>query len=190
MKRDRDDTAVTTFFELDECIDILCLHAPSPPCMAKLLQLSKRIRQLVWRFLIDPVKGGYGWTSHFCKGLLPFNTPTINMAGEAVDGYPLFVCTRGTWDRTMYYVAKMIDAGIQPSFVSIGLQFKVYSTLCKRPIPFLDRSTLECYNKRLDWFFVARALNIRLDRMTTINTLAILNEGSAVFVKDEDLCLF
>ena len=178
---------------MDECIEILCASVPSPPFIATLLQMSKRIRRLLWRFLIDPAKCDYDWTYTLCMNLAPHHTPSFKMTAGIMDGYPLFMCSLGKKTKTYknYSVTKVSTTGIKIYF-SRCRAFCVDKTFCDNYESAVDRESISSRRtmRYLDWFFVARALNINMDRLISQHTLNIINDGGIILDNDKDLSLF
>lgn len=193
MKREieEDTRAVTTFFNLDECIDILCLPVPSPCFVAKLLQLSKRIRFQLWKFLVEPEKGDYEWVHEFCHALWRHkNKRNCLPVPHDYAGYPLFVSPKFDNDRdcfTSYFVAKKLYGAISSYLVAkrvITENEPPYDVILEREhYQRMDRH--RCFN----WFIVARALNIRVDAIIQAQVKPIISSGGTIFCTDTELLI-
>lgn len=191
MKREREkeEKAGTTFFNLDECVDILCLPVPSPYLVAKLLQLSKRIRFLVWRFLIEPAKGDYEWVDEFCEELWEHkNMGPFPPVPHDYAGYPLFVSPKIDNDRdstSTYFIAKKLFGSVGSYLVTKRLATdneSPYDTIIEHEYyPLISRKRI------FNWFIVARALSIRLDLIVQAQIKPILHSGGTILRTDNRL---
>lgn len=191
MKREREETAVSIFFDLDECIEILCLPVPSPRFIAQLLQLSKRTRLLVWRFLINPEKGLHEWVEDFCHSLWQdTNKGPCKPIELDYAQYPVFV-SPGLLpkEEETYYVGQMVYKPkdmylVADIFKCPDLPVTRYKYYMKRTI----RKHIPV-GRVFNWFIVARALDIRCSRMIHQHTMNLLNVGGIVYMADNDLCI-
>lgn len=181
---------MTTFFNLEECMDILCLPEPSPLFIAQLLQVSKRIRHLVWRFLINPEKGYFWWVRQFCA--LLWEIPKKGLGNAIPIDFvtcPVFISPKPEkgGEKETYYVAQQLD--IQRGFY---VRADVFDCDVSPPVPYktyMARDTcMDVPKERVfRWFVVARALNIRFDKMIHKHDMNILNAGGFVYQGDRHL---
>lgn len=172
-------------------MDILCLPVPLPRFIAQLLQLSKRMRLLVWRFLINPENGRHEWTEDLCYSLWqdtnkgPCKPPDLDYAQ-----YPIFVSPgRLPKEEETYYVCQVVrkTKGIYllaDIFKCPDLPVTRYKHYMKRVVR-RDIPAERVFN----WFIVARALDIRCSRMIQQHTMNLLNVGGIVYMADNDLCI-
>lgn len=176
MNRNIDSVISSDFFRNDDAVEILCSSNTSPPLIALLLQLSKKVRYKVWLFLIDHNKCTYLWHEEFCQELWKFSENRFSGAVTYANLHPVFVkpsdSDKFIDDKERYYVGKvLVDLSISLfADVLIGSLYK-YIPDTKNYHPGWEVS----YNVELstvfEWYFVACALAINIDRRVLHNAL-------------------
>lgn len=158
------------FFKLKESIEML-LVLPCPKLVAKLLQLSKTTRYLIWQFFVNYNMCKDKWLDLFLKNLWLYKNSSPRIPVETNNLYPTFVIPGDKRNMTpnKYYLCKMLHSKeILTINVLIG-EFFLYFKESKISVPGWemcnDIPTLELF----EWYFIASALTIRLDKMIVLN---------------------
>lgn len=158
------------FFQFDEAIEILCASSPLPLLIATLLRLSKKVRRDVWDFLIDPHKCNEAWYHTFCEQLWHYRESCPKDNIPICSLHPLFVIPGQKFVENRYHIAKVLEARNSTLDVLIGAFYWYF------PDPILlhpgwEMASKVDANNVFEWYFVACALAMRLDRMIMINAL-------------------
>lgn len=182
----------TSFFQLDEAIEILCCSTPSPLFIAILLQLSKLTRRYVWDFLIDPVKCQQVWYDVFCKELWEHREARPTTPCTYFSLHPTFVIiTEGNLSGERYHISKVLVPSKLLELTStmnvlIG-GFYAHFPDATLSHPGWDNSSHVSTITAFEWYFVACAFALRIDRMIMANALTRWQETPIV---PQDTTLF
>lgn len=180
MKRDIEQVPSSiAFFEIEDAIEILCSsNAHSPAFIALLLQLSKRVRRKVWHFLTDHNKCTPLWHKDFCAALWLFREKRPNVSVSYCNMHPVFVVPvpnsyKENWHKEeRYHIGKvLIDRRRKVSADMMIGGFYTYIMDTELRFPGWEMSHDVPLSSVFEWYFVASALAICIDRMVLHNAL-------------------
>ena len=173
-----------SFFKLDEAIEILCCSSPHPAFIATLIQLSKVTRRYVWDFLIDQDKCTQLWYDEFSKQLWSYKDLRPLREVTYFNLHPVFVIGKGKFQSDRYHIGKVLvkpplwwmNNGEKITLATVEGDVLVggcysYFPDAKISYPGWDLMTRIKWETLFEWYFVACALTLRIDRMVTQNAL-------------------
>ena len=169
-------TSGQQFFKLNESIDMLCSASPSPHLIATLLQVSKKIRHDIWDFLTDHNKPSL-WLNEFCQGLWQYRDRPKEIF-QYCNLHPIFIKQEA---QDTYYIGKIIcDKSKKENNVDVlvGGYYK-YNDV-DLYFPGWEIANHIKYDKLFNWYFVACAIALRIDRMIMFNALNRWKAGGIV----------
>ena len=183
------------FFQLDEAIGILCCASPYPLFIATLLQLSKLTRRYVWDFLIDPIKCNQAWYDDFCKELWQHRKSRPTTPCSYFNLHPTFVIgaadDKFTGER--YHISKVLIHPKQMKLTSVMHVliggFYIYSPGSTLSHPGWDVAGSVSTQTAFEWYFVACAFALRIDKMIMVNALTRWQEEGSIVQQDTTLCI-
>jgi hypothetical protein len=182
------------FFKLKESIGLLCSSLASPAIIAKLIQLSKYVRYLVWNFLTDPDVCNRVWREEFYKELYKYRDKRSKLELTYWNLHPIFAPFGGTFPYDRYYVSNILISGNPLPDNKIDLLMGCYVTCIEggavsypswRYIKNIPAEN--CFH----WYFVTQALTFNMNRMILHNSKTrwwakehIVSNDNELFISD------
>jgi len=196
MKRPHPPLLLTTttpqgvaFFELEEAVELLCHSCPSPPLVATLLRLSKKTRRQVWDFLSVPHNRTMKWIEDFCGALWHYRELRPKISVEYFDLHPTFIPPTSRFPDPAYSVGKfLVDATrVKHGDALIAGSFRYHRREQNLPNWAMARNAE--MNMFFEWYFVASALALAVDRIVVHNSMTRRLHGEINVPHDAHLCL-
>ena len=171
------------FFGMAESIEMICVSSPSPILLTTLLKISKRTRKLIWNYLIDYNQCTKAWCDIFLKELYEIRImrPKNNVVYNSL--HPTFVVPKVRFSSDNYYIGKIVINKYKIEFgeadVLIG-EYYSHDVRDELSYPGWELDINLKISDFFEWYFVALALSIRLDRMIIYNDLRRGLDGGIV----------
>ena len=175
------------FFQLDEAVEML-MASSSPLFIATLLQLSKKIRLHVWQFLIDYDKCNFKWVDDFSAALWKYRKKRPKHEVTYYNLHPCFMISN-QFKPKVYHIAKiLIDCTkTELTDVLVGGNYAYIKGTTESYPGWEVEHNIELYTL-FEWYFVACALSIRIDKMVLHNALNRYKDVPMI-PHDETLCI-
>lgn len=174
------------FFNLDESVECLC-SVPSPIVVSKLLQISKRTRRLVWNFLIEPKKGHFDWITYFCEELSLFHPKRLKIRTTYYNLHPCFIPDINKLYGDTFHVCQALINTRDYGYTDLLVSLPTYINPEKKEL-FLHREIFKnsLMSDIFEWYIVACALNIRVDKIMLEENLS-KKDGTIIVPHDGTL---
>jgi len=148
---------------------MLCRSLPSPSLVATLLQLSKRTRRMVWQFLSDPDRCTTEWCNAFSTQLWHYRDSRNTQTVTYYSMHPTFFSPVGKYATAeSYKLGKILvdtpRACVEETDVLVaGYYHCEPDAKCSWPGWLLVKNAVTA--DFFEWYVVASALSLRMDRM-------------------------
>lgn len=160
------------FFYMNESMEILLVSNPFPSFVATLLQLSKLVRRNTWDFLTSTTTCTHEWSINFLQNLYKYKQKRPPCTDNYWSLHPIFVYTPERFPTNtipQYYIGQLI-MNINDERVRRVLVGEFYTYKNKEiswPGWEISNNLLEpnCF----DWYFVAAAFALRMNKMIVHN---------------------
>jgi hypothetical protein len=195
MKREHEQEEAASlraqFFSLDNAVSALCDGELTPLLVAKLLQLSRRVRRLVWDYFSSPERYAVDvfWAEKFGRALLPYRESHRVIGTMMVwNMYPAFVPHEDGMSVVSFVTQPLADPdklmALRPGFYN-----RDGDPACKKGFPGYDCGV--CHKRDLFvWYIVADAMICAFDTMIAVNHRRKWDEaGGIATVHDRDLLM-
>ena len=163
---------IADFFRWDESAEMLLASNPCPVLVARLLRLSRRVRNLVWRFLSGHADAeGLDWVNQFARNMADLldrdGLPRV-ISDQVYAMHPIFVSPKVPVVVPLLLCRIVLaftpDGACNAGIMCMTTRTPDKSQPHKRHYLWNAHQMFES-DRYFDWYIVARAISIRFDKL-------------------------